>query len=143
MLLTAASFVLTMNPPVPERVTHIETDFNVTFDDQFYYLRNISDPRVMPLVLAEQNYTAWLLEQQQSLSHDVYNELTSITNEFQSVGFHETLAGGYLYYQDETFGDFGAWFRRPATSLRNQARFFVQETDSLVLDLNIVAKVSC
>lgn len=141
-LLSLLALSFSMDPPVPERGTHIENDFGVTFDDQFFYLRNISDPRTMPLVLAEQNYTLWLLQQQQSLSHDIYDELTAITNEFESVGFHETLAGDYLYYNDETYGTFGAWFRRPATSLHAATpRYFVAETDSMVLDLNLVAQV--
>jgi len=96
MLLLLSAPVFTQTPPVAKRVEHTEVRHGATITDQYFWLREKSNPEVIGYLEAENAYTAELTKKLKPFEDKVYQEMLGrIKQTDLSV---PTRRGSYYYY---------------------------------------------
>jgi oligopeptidase B len=132
MLLALCSvFVLTgQTPPTAPRVDHREVRHDATVSDEYFWLREKSDPKVTQYLEAENTYTAAMTKELQPFSDALYAEMLGrIKQTDVSV---PTPNRGYLYYSRTVEGQqYPIQCRRKGT---------MEAPEEVLLDLNELGK---
>jgi oligopeptidase B len=86
----------TPTPPVAAMRPHTFNEFGTTRVDQYYWLKERSNPEVISYLEAENAYTKAMMAHTEALQERLYEELKGrVLQNDQSVPFRE---GGYFYY---------------------------------------------
>ena len=119
-----------MTPPVAKIVPHELTVHGETRIDNYYWLRDRSDPDVVAYLEAENAYTASVMEPAAALRRNLYDEmLARIKEDDSSV---PTPHGGWFYYTRTEKG------RAYAISCRKHGSLSASE--EIMLDGNLLAE---
>ena len=128
--LLSAMTVTSQTPPTAPRVEHREMRHGATVIDDYYWLREKSDPKVTQYLEAENTYTAAMTKELQPFSDALYNEMLGrIKQTDLSV---PTPRRGYLYYSRTEEGkQYPIQCRREGT---------MEAPEEVLLDLNELGK---
>ena len=85
-----------MNPPIAEKIKKVLTEHGNTRTDNYFWLNECDNPKVLEYLKAENNYTDEMLRHTEALQEKLYNEIISrIKQDDASVPYKDN---GYYYY---------------------------------------------
>src|ERR1035437_7938774 len=85
-----------MNPPIAEKIKKVLTEHGNTRTDNYLWLNECDNPKVLEYLKAENNYTDEMLRHTEALQEKLYNEIISrIKQDDASVPYKDN---GYYYY---------------------------------------------
>jgi oligopeptidase B len=128
--LVSASMVTSQTPPTAPRIEHREVRHGATVIDDYFWLREKSNPRVVEYLEAENAYTAAMTKDLQPFSDALYKEMLGRVKQTDlSV---PTTNRGYLYYSRTEEGkQYPIQCRRRGT---------MEAPEEVLLDLNELGK---
>src|SRR4029453_9614623 len=95
LTLPVAATTATLAPPVAKKIARTEVLHGETRQDDYYWLREKSDPEVIKYLEAENAYTAEMLKPTEKLQENLYKEMLGRIKETDlSVPY---LKDGYYY----------------------------------------------
>ncbi|MFO7923759.1 MAG: S9 family peptidase [Bacteroidales bacterium] len=98
-------------PPVAEKIPHEMTIHDHTRIDNYYWMRERENPRVIEHLEAENSYTESVLKHTETLQEELYNEIIGrIKQTDESVPYFDN--GYYYYYRYEEGGEFPIYCRK-------------------------------
>jgi oligopeptidase B len=117
-------------PPVAKKVPHTTAVHGVVLRDDYYWLRDKTDPEVISYLQAENAYAAAVMKPTEALQDKLYKELLSRIKETdQNVPYR---MGGYLYYtRTEEDKQYQTFARRKGS---------MSAPEEVLLDLNEMVK---
>jgi oligopeptidase B len=128
--LAALMYSQTDKPPVADRIEHREVRHGATVIDDYFWLREKSNPKVVQYLEAENAYTAAMTKDIQPFSDALYKEMLGrIKQTDLSV---PTRRGGYLYYTRTEEGK-----QYPIQCRRKGS---IDAPEEILLDLNQLGK---
>ena len=96
LALLVAATPATLTPPVAKKIQKTEVLHGETRQDDYFWLREKSDPEVIKYLESENAYTAAMLKPTEKLQEDLYKEMLGRIKETDlSVPYRK---GGYFYY---------------------------------------------
>jgi len=117
-------------PPVAKKVPRVTVVHGDTLKDDYYWLREKTNPEVISYLEAENAYTAAVMKPTEALQQSLYQEmLARIQQTDLSVPYHY---GGYLYYSRTEEGK--------QYSIQCRKKGSQDAPEEVVLDLNELAK---
>lgn len=128
--MASALAISAQTAPVAPRVPHQEVRHGATVTDEYFWLREKSNPKVMEYLEAENAYTAAMTKDLQPFSDELYQEMLGrIKQTDLSV---PVMRRGYLYYaRTEEGKQYPIQCRRKGT---------MEAPEEVLLDLNELAK---
>ena len=96
LVLPVAATTATMAPPEARKIARTEVLHGETRQDDYYWLREKTNPEVIKYLEAENAYTAAMLKPTEKLQEDLYKEMLGRIKETDlSVPYRKA---GYFYY---------------------------------------------
>jgi len=130
ILFSGATFVMSQTPPVAKKIPKITKIHGDALTDDYFWLREKSNPEVITYLKAENDYTEAMMKPTAALQDTLYKEmLTRIKETDLSVPYPKD---GYLYYTRTEQGKQYPIYCRKKGTLRGK-----EET---LLDLNAMAE---
>ncbi|MBL8204991.1 MAG: S9 family peptidase [Blastocatellia bacterium] len=130
ILFSGASFVMSQTPPVAKKIPKITKIHGDTLTDDYFWLREKSNPEVITYLKAENDFTEAMMKPTAALQDTLYKEMLARIKETDlSVPYPKD---GYLYYTRTEQGKQYPIYCRKKGTLRGK-----EET---LLDLNAMAE---
>jgi oligopeptidase B len=117
-------------PPVAKKIPHTTTVHGTTLTDDYFWMRDKKNPKVISYLQAENAYTAAVMKPTEALQEKLYKEMLSRIKETDTnVPYY---LGGYLYYtRTEQGKQYPTFARRKGT---------MSAPEEVLLDLNEMAR---
>ena len=130
LLLTGISQTMSQTPPVAKKLPKTTTIHGETLVDNYFWLREKSNPEVIDYLKAENEYTAAFMKPTEKFQADLYQEMLGRIKETDlSVPYPK---GGYLYYMRTEQGQQYPIYCRKKGNLKAK--------EEILLDMNEMAK---
>ena len=114
-------------PPIAEKRPHVTHIHGETLTDDYFWLRDKSDPAVIPHLTAEEEYTNAVMRPTEALQQTLYDEILShIKQTDDSVPYRD---GDYFYYVRTREGQQYAIFCRKHLSLDAPEEVFLDQNE--------------
>ena len=85
-----------MNPPIAVKIKTELTEHGNTRTDNYFWLNQIDNPKVLEYLIAENDYADEILKHTEALQEKIYNEIIGrIKQDDTSVPYRDN---GYFYY---------------------------------------------
>jgi len=120
----------TVNPPVAAIKPHEITTHNHTRVDNYYWMREKSNPEVIAYLEAENSYTKAMMEHTEPLQKELYREMVGRIQETDSTA--PVKDGDYYYYSRTEEGKQYTIYCRKKGNL--------EAAEEIILDLNVLAE---
>ena len=119
-----------MNPPEAKRIVKVLTEHGNIRKDNYFWLNESDNPKVLEYLKAENNYTDEMLRHTQALQEKLYNEIIGrIKQDDASVPF---MDNGYFYYTRYEDGkEFPVYCRKKGS---------IDAPEEILLNVNEMAK---
>jgi Protease II len=120
----------TVHYPQPERIPHSLSKFEDVRQDDYFWMRERENPKVLNHLKAENAYTEEMMKPVKEFETTLFNELKSRVKEDESsVPF--LRAGFYYYYRYETGKQYPVYYRKKGS---------LEGKEETILDVNELAK---
>src|SRR5262245_52050758 len=130
LALTLAATATTLAPPVAKKIPRVEQLHGETRQDDYYWLKEKTNPEVIKYLESENAYTAAMLKPTEKLQEDLYKEMLGRIKETDlSVPY---LEDGYYYYSRTEKGKQYQIYCRKKGSL--------EAPEEITIDLNELSK---
>ncbi|HEY3841603.1 MAG TPA: S9 family peptidase [Bryobacteraceae bacterium] len=129
-LLGSLLYSQTMTPPVADRIEHREVRHSATVIDDYYWLREKSDPKVVQYLEAENAYTAAVTKGIDPFADALYKEMLGRIKQTDLTV--PTRRGPYFYYSRTEEG------KQYPIQCRRKGN--MEATEEILLDLNQMGK---
>jgi oligopeptidase B len=130
LLFTGISQIMSQTPPVAKKLPKTTTIHGETLVDNYFWLREKSNPEVIDYLKAENEYTAALMNPTEKFQTALYQEMLGRIKETDlSVPYPK---GGYLYYTRTQQGQQYPIYCRKKGNLKAK--------EEILLDMNEMAK---
>ena len=117
-------------PPAARKISKRITAHGESWDDQYFWLREKKDPRVIAYLRAENAYAAALMKPTEALQRTLYDEMLARIKETDEDAAYRQ--GDYLYYTRSVKGQqYKIYARKQGT---------LAAPEQLILDLNRMAR---
>src|SRR5664280_1904960 len=119
-----------MNPPVAEKIKTKLTEHGNTRTDNFFWLNQSDNPKVIEYLKAENDYADEILKHAEPLQEKIYNEIIGrIKQDDTSVTYRDN---GYFYYTRYEGGrEYPVYCRKKGT---------IDSPEEILLNVNEMAK---
>jgi oligopeptidase B len=119
-----------MNPPKAEKIKKILTEHGSTRSDDYFWLNEIDNPKVIEYLKAENDYTDLRMKHTEALQDKVYNEIIGrIKQDDSSVPYKDN---GYFYYTRYEDGkQYPVYCRKKET---------LEAPEEILLNVNLMAE---
>jgi oligopeptidase B len=119
-----------MNPPVAEKIKKELTENGNTRTDNYFWLNETENPKVLEYLKAENAYTDEMLKHTRGLQEKIYNEIIGrIKQDDSSVPYRDN--GYYYYTRYEDGKEYPVHCRKKGT---------IDNTEEILLNVNEMAK---
>jgi oligopeptidase B len=119
-----------MNPPVAEKIRKELTEHGNTRTDNYFWLNEIDNPKVLEYLNAENNYTDEMLKHAKALQEKLYNEIIGrIKQDDTSAPYRDN--GYYYYTRYEDGKEYPVYCRKKGT---------IDAPEEILLNANEMAK---
>ena len=117
-------------PPMATKIPKADTTLGDVRNDDYFWLRDKTDPDVIDYLDAENEYTEAIMKDTDSLQSKLYNELVARIKE-TDLSVPERIDGYYYYSRTEQGKDYPIYCRKQGSLLG---------TEEVLLDQNILAE---
>ncbi|MGB8510734.1 MAG: S9 family peptidase [Pyrinomonadaceae bacterium] len=123
---------MTPAPPTAKKIAKNSTVHGVTWEDDYFWLREKKNPEVISYLEAENAYTAAMMKPTEALQDALYKEMKARIKETDTEPPYRER--GYLYYtRTEEGKQYRIYARKPAAAAKDGV-------EQITLDLNEMAK---
>lgn len=126
----SAKQLKTLTPPDAIKEPHYLTIHDTTLVDDYYYFRNIDDPRVMKYIEEENKYTDKMMLKTKELQKKLYNEILKKVDK-DEISVPERRDSFLYYYKDLRGKDYTIFCRRKDKE---------NSQEEIIIDVNELAK---